>query len=177
VPALPAGFHYVEVGAGTSHTVARIEPICNSTATYCTAKINSQGCTPAIHSTGFPSASAGSGFTITASHVVNNKAGLLIYTNSGWAAVPFVGGLLCISSPIKRSVPLNSGGNPPPNDCSGVYSIDMNTFAVGGLGGNPAPFLLVPSTVVDAQFWGRDNGYSFPNNATLTDGIQFLIGP
>ena len=32
--------------------------------TYCTAKTNSQGCVPAVGSTGTPSATAGSGFVI-----------------------------------------------------------------------------------------------------------------
>jgi hypothetical protein len=151
---------------------------CASTISisYCTAKVNALGCTPSISSVGTPSATANSGFIIRSINMRNNKAGILFYTNGGRAAVPFSGGTLCLAGSIKRVQGLNSGGTPPPaNDCSGVFSVDMNAFRAGLLGGNPAPYLSIPGTVVDAQFWGRDPGFSAPNNTQLSNGLEFTI--
>jgi hypothetical protein len=143
---------------------------------YCTAKINSLGCTPAIGFAGTPSTSATSGFTISTGQVRNQKSGLLIYTASGRASPPFQGGTLCVGTPVRRSVPLNSGGSPlPAADCSGVYSIDMNAFAHGTLGGNPATFLTAPGTTIDTQFWGPDPGFAVPNNSTLSAGVEYTL--
>ena len=143
---------------------------------YCTAKTNSLACVPAIAATGTPSATAGSGFVVSATNIMNNKNGLLFYGITGQAALPFQGGTLCVKSPIKRTPSVNSGGNPPPNDCSGVFSLDMNLYAVGGLGGTPLPELTVPGTVVDCQWWGRDPGFPAPNNTTLSDGLEYVVG-
>jgi hypothetical protein len=143
--------------------------------TYCTAKQNSLGCTPAISWTGAPSATAGSGFVLLGGRVRNHRTGLLLYGVDGRAALPFHGGTLCIASPTARTGSLNSGGSPTGHDCSGVYSIDMNAFAVGALGGSPLPALTVPGTVVDCQFWGRDPGFAPPNGSTLTNALEYTV--
>lgn len=145
-----------------------------STQVYCTAKANSLGCLPAISATGTPSATATSGFLIRAASVRNNKVGLLLYGSTGRAASPFQGGTLCMNPPIKRSVGVASGGTPAPvQDCSGIYSLDMNSFAQGLLGGTPHPFLRSSGTTVDCQFWGRDPGFPAPNNSALSQGLTF----
>jgi len=143
---------------------------------YCTAKTTSIGCTPAITWSGIPSATAGSGFTVSGTNFINNKSCLLFYGVNGQAANPFQGGLLCVKASVKRTPGTMTGGNPPPNDCSGSPSLDMNLFAVGGLGGNPSPALLLPGTVVDCQWWGRDPGFPAPNNSQLSDALEYTIG-
>ncbi|MEO7153000.1 MAG: hypothetical protein ABI054_00010 [Planctomycetota bacterium] len=145
---------------------------------YCSAKVNSIGCVPVMSFVGAASASASSGFTVTASSVRNQKAGLLLYGVSGRAGLPFQGGFLCVQPPVRRSTGTNSGGTPLPiSDCSGLYSIDMNAFAQGLLGGNPLLALKTPGTVVDSQWWGRDPGFPAPNNSTLSNGLEYSLCP
>ena len=136
------------------------------------------GCIPAIFYTGQASATAPTGFAVYADTVRNNKSGLLIYSISGRAATPFQGGLLCVAAPVKRSIGLNSGGNAAPaNDCSGAYFIDMNEFGRGSLGGNPLLDLSIAGTVVQAQMWGRDQGFPAPDNTTLSDALEYTVCP
>ncbi len=163
-----------------AHTFAAssIEVACGGIAIHCTAKVNSLGCTPAIAATGLPSASATSGFAVQCANVRNNRPGMLIYSTTGRAAIPFQGGTLCIAAPIKRTPMVNAGGNPAPaDDCSGVYSLDMNAFAAGLLGGSPLPELRMPGTVINCQWWGRDAGFAPPNNTTLSNGLEYTICP
>ncbi len=150
---------------------------CGGATTYCVAKVNSLGCTPSLTATGTPSASATSGFVLSTVNVINNKPGLYLYTNNGRANTPFQGGTLCVAGPVRRSVALNSSGNPPPNDCSGDYQLDFSAFGQGLLGGAPEPFLTVIGTMVNAQCWGRDNGSPFPNNSTLSNGVEWTVVP
>jgi hypothetical protein len=144
---------------------------------YCTAKVNSLGCVPSVLSAGSPSASAASGFTVSCTQSRNNKPGLMLYSVLGRAALPFSGGTLCLGAPIRRTPGLHSGGSPAGSDCSGVFSIDMNAFARGSLGGTPAPSLSCVGTVVDCQFWGRDPGYPPPNDTQLSNGLEYVVGP
>jgi len=144
---------------------------------YCTAKVNSIGCLPAISSNGCASASNSNVFVVQAALVRNQKVGLLAYGVNGRAAIPFSGGILCTNPPIRRTIGLNSGGSALPlNGCSGVYSIDMNAFATGALGGNPLPALLQQGTAIDCQWWGRDPGFAAPNNSSLSDALEYVVG-
>jgi uncharacterized membrane protein len=147
---------------------------------YCTAKANSLGCHPAISADGVPSASNVWSFVVRATDVLNQTAGLFFYKVGGSsAAVPFQGGTLCVGpSGIRRTPVVFSGGNPAPaNDCSGVYEFDFNAFAAGLAGGNPDPALLSVGSIYRCQAWGRDQGFSPPNNTSLSNALQVPIGP
>lgn len=145
--------------------------------TYCAAKWNSLGCLPEIAFFGRASASAALGFDVRAVNVRNNKPGLLLYGTTGGSALPFQGGTLCVHTPLKRTIAVNSAGQPAPQlDCSGVFALDFNAFAAGGLGGNPSPVLRQPGVRVSCQWWGRDPGFAAPNNSTLSNALEFTLG-
>ena len=61
-------------------------------------------------------------FLVSASKVLNQKSGFLLYSPSGRASTPFQGGTLCLAPPLVRTAPQSSGGNVGPVDCSGAYA-------------------------------------------------------
>ena len=137
-------------------------------SSYCTAKLNSLGCTPQIGSGGAASAS-GALFSITCGNVMNNKSGLLFYGYEPKAS-PYQGGWLCVQAPVKRTALQNSGGNPPPNDCSGQFAYDFDARIQSGV--DPG---LAAGAAVYAQYWYRDPASSFTTGRS--DGLYFVIGP
>ena len=139
------------------------------TEIYCTAKANSQGCVPQIGSAGTPSVTSPSPFSVSATEVLNQKPGVLFY-GFGPVAAPFLGGVLCVQPPLRRNAVQLSGGNPPPDDCSGSYAFAFNALIQSGT--DP---LLIAGAAVHAQFWSRDPADAF--GVGLTDAIAFEIEP
>jgi hypothetical protein len=178
--AAPDGSGGVYVGGWTSGSLggpnlgsidgwlARYED-CGLYSSYCTAKTNSAGCLPVIAASGTPSASAGSGLTISTSNVLDNKFGLYFYSKSGANGAPFQGGFLCAQSPLVRTMLLNSGGSAP---CGGAFQIDFNAFVASGK--DPG---LVAGQQVWIQTWSYDPGFPPPNNTSLSDAVSFTLCP
>lgn len=160
---------------GVEDTFVRYE--CFQPVVFCQAKTTSNGCLPAISSSGSAYAASNGQFHISASAVINQKPGLLFYGLSGGASIPFQGGLLCVQPPTARSPLQFSGGNPGPNDCSGQFDLFVDAFALGLLGGNPLPQLRQAGTTISAQWWGRDPGYAEPNNTLLSNALTYTVLP
>jgi hypothetical protein len=141
--------------------------------TYCVAKVNSQGCTPSISFTGYPSFAGSDAFFITANGVLNNKPGLMIWSLTA-ASTPFFGGTLCLAAPITRTPGQNSYGSPlPAQDCTGTYAFHFSQAYM-------LAQLLPQGTHVRAQYWSRDPGSGPPHSASnvgLTNGLSFVICP
>lgn len=136
-------------------------------ATYCTAKLTSNGCVPSSLVNGVASASSPSPFHVGAVQVINNKSGLLFFGVAP-ASAPFQGGTKCVAAPTRRTPIQSSGGNPPPNDCSGSFSFEFNSLIQSGTD----PW-LVPGQTVFAQHWFRDPADPFTTG--LSDAVRFLI--
>lgn len=133
---------------------------------YCTAKVNSQGCTPAMYATGSTSLAVNT-LRLRASNVLNNKSGLLFWSHSP-NGTPFQGGFMCCQPPVKRTPIQPSGGNPPPDDCSGAFAFHWNNAYVNALGLSVGDWYY-------CQYWSRDPGV--PSTTNLTDALRFLLTP
>jgi hypothetical protein len=173
---LPSLFLLRAEGTGTGPT------------TFCTAKTTAVCGAAMVSATGVASATAASGFTISATPTRGCRAGLLLYSNQPIAtAVPFGGpgdGVLCLTpAGLRRAGPIDAGGTSPAT-CDGVMSIDMNAFrnltwAAGGCASpagqtNPAGFLGNMGVVVNTQIWGRD---SVATGQVLSNGLSYTVGP
>jgi len=140
-----------------------------SWSTYCTSKVNSQGCTPSMSASGVASATSAAPFQVMCSNELNQKSGLLMYGQQPIAA-PFQGGYLCVNTPLKRTLSQNSGGSLAGTDCTGSFSFDFNALIHGGLD----PTLVVGAEVF-CQYWSRDPlAFSHTN---LSNALNFLINP
>lgn len=136
---------------------------------YCTAQVNSSGCTPAIGFSGVPSKSAGSGFFITADNVFENAQAILIYSKNASNSIPFLGGTLCVGPPDVWRSGLLLSSNPMTGVCDGVLSFDFNEWIATG------PDKLIPlGQKIWCQYWSRD--IPAPSGANLTDAVAFVVG-
>jgi hypothetical protein len=137
---------------------------------YCTAKVNSLGCTPRLTSAGEPHATAPEdAFFVSAHGLRNHRPGLLLWSTSA-VALPFGGGTLCVGAPTVRTVGQTTGGTLGLDDCSGTSSFHFSRAYLSQQG-------LTSGTTAYAQFWGRDPGFAPPNAVTLSDGIRFTVRP
>ena len=133
---------------------------------YCTHKTTSSGCAPTMGATGTPSATAPSGFLVSAVEVEANKLGILFYGTKGPKAVPFMGGLRCVQGPVVRT-PLQSSGSTGAPSCGGVLSLDLNAAGVCARIGEGNPGYV--------QAWFRDAQSS--HGVGLSDALTFTVCP
>jgi hypothetical protein len=161
-----------EAAPASTHSTNAVCP--SGPFSYCVAKQNSCGGLPSLSFSGTSSAGANSGFSVNANGARFQKAGLVIYTDQGTGSVyPFNGGTLCLGLPVRRAVATFETGATSGN-CNGTFTLDVNAFAKGLLGGNPAGYLTVPGTQVNVQQWGRD---TIAHGSYLSNAGQYVVGP
>jgi hypothetical protein len=162
----PSALTYVE-GCGTA--VRSTESVVTA---YCTPGVSTNGCAATLSALGTPSASAASGFTVTANDVEGQRPGMFFYGVTGPAAFSWNGSsFLCVKSPTQRIASQASGGLA--NTCSGSMSYDWNAYM------SSHPFALgnprAPGMTVNTQLWYRDP--PAPKTTNFSDALQFVVQP
>ena len=153
--------------SGAVYLFERVTPA----AVYCTAGASASGCAASIAVSGAPSASAPSGFVVTASSVEPGANALFYFGSNGRQANPWGSGTSyqCVAPPVKRGGTLAAGGTP--GECDGFLWQDLN-----------ARWTAVPAQVPSAgaalqiQAWYRDPGNTSNQTTSLSDAVEVVVG-
>jgi hypothetical protein len=125
---------------------------------------------------GQPSATAASGFTLLARDVEGGKPGLFFYGANGRQANPWGSGTsyVCVVPPRWRGGLLQATGGAA-GTCYGSISQDLNARwcpTCEKPNHNPGP-----GAVVQAQLWYRDPQSTSNQNSSMSDAVEFTVGP
>ena len=139
---------------------------------YCTAGLSANGCQATLSASGSASVSGATGFVISAANVEGAKDGLFFYGTTGRQATPWGSGtsFQCIVPPVKRAGLLTGSGTT--GHCDGALSQDFNALWTAKPAQNPGT-----GAVVQAQLWYRDPSNTSNQTTSLSDAIEFVVGP
>ena len=143
------------------------------TTNYCTAGTSASGCVAALTSTGVPSASAPTGFTVDTTSIEGSKDGIFFYGFNGPQANSWGSGtsFQCVTPPVIRTSLLTGSGTP--GVCDGSFSLDFNAFWTAAV---PAK-QPAAGQQVNLQLWYRDPQNTSNQTTSLSDGLEFTVCP
>jgi hypothetical protein len=147
-------------------------PLVTLAESYCTPGTSASGCQATLSTSGAASATAGAGFTVSASSVEGAKDGLYFFGTNGRQANSWGNGtsFQCVVPPIKRSGVL--AGNGTNGACNGALSQDLNALWQANPTKNPGAGALV-----QAQLWYRDPANTSNQTTSLSDAVEFAVFP
>jgi len=139
---------------------------------YCTAGTSASGCQATLSASGTPSATAPTGFLLDAAFVEGAKDGLYFFGTAGRQANPWGNGtsFQCVVPPVRRAGLLTGRGTA--GLCDGTFSQDLNARWTAKPSQNPGP-----GAVVQAQLWYRDPQNTSNQTTSLSDALEFTVGP
>jgi hypothetical protein len=165
-----------DIALGTSEdcNLNGVPDECETVASsYCTAGTSASGCNATLSSTGTPSLSLASGFTVDAATVEGSKDGLFFYGFNGPQANSWGSGtsFQCVVPPVTRT-PIMSGVGTG-GVCDGSFSLDLNTYWSTA----PANKVPAPGGQVNLQLWHRDPQNTSNQTTSLSDALEFSVCP
>jgi hypothetical protein len=139
---------------------------------YCTAGASASGCTALLSAAGQPSATATSGFDVSAAGVEGAKDGLFFFGANGRQANPWGNGssYQCVAPPVARGGLLQGIGTA--GLCDGGFSQDLNALWAAKPAKNPGA-----GATVQAQLWYRDPLNTSNQTTSLSDAVEFTLKP
>jgi len=162
------------VGPGAAGSVY-VHPVSGPGQAYCTAGTSASGCRATLALQGLPSATASAGLLLSAAGVEGAKDGLFFFGTGGPQANPWGNGtsLQCVAPPVARAGLLNGAGTP--GQCDGAFAQDLDALWCPVC---PKPNLNPGAgAVVRAQLWYRDPLSTSNQTTSLSDAIEFALGP
>ena len=139
---------------------------CPTPKNYCVGKPSlTLSCLSSIASTGSPTLSGADDFHVTANGVLGSRPGLFFWGLQP-AALPFLGGTLCVAPPLRRTGVQFSGGGI--GTCNGSFDYFFTQAAMAADG-------IVPFVQIYGQYWNRDPADPF--GSALSDGLYWTTCP
>jgi hypothetical protein len=153
--------------AGGAYGLAGLDqPLALAT---CAPGTSAQGCRAWLSTSGVPSASSASGFTVLARGADGASLGTFLFGTHGRAALPFGrSSTLCIAPPLARTRALTGSG--AGGTCSGAFALDLAAFWAGAPAAAPGA-----GAVVELQLWYRDA--ASPSAGALSSALELALCP
>jgi hypothetical protein len=147
-------------------------PPCGVVTNYCTPGTSASSCRAVMSASGTPSATATSGFIVSAMDVEGAKDGLFFYGTNGQQANSWGSGtsFQCIIPPVVRAGLLSSVGTA--GACDGSFNQDFAALWSSNPLKNPGA-----GAQVECQLWYRDPFNTSNQTTSLSDGISFSVCP
>ena len=142
---------------------------------YCTAGTSASGCAASLSSAGVPSASAPTGFLLSATDVEGAKDGLFFFGTSGRQAAPWGNGTSyqCVVPPVARAGLL--AGQGAAATCDGAFQQDLNALWCSTC---PKPQTNPGAgAVLQAQLWYRDPQNTSNQTTSLSNALEVVVIP
>jgi Tol biopolymer transport system component len=140
-------------------------------ASFCAPRPSSGGCAARSALVGAASLASTAPLSVELSAAGNQRSAAFFYGFAP-ASAPWLGGVLCVAPPLRRTPPRSTGGAPPPaDDCSGAASFDLRAHLAAGL--DPA---LAAGADVYGQWFVRDP-QAAPGASSFSDALYLRLLP
>jgi hypothetical protein len=125
-----------------------------------------------VSATGIASATASSGFELSATNVEGKSSGIFYFGANGRQATTWGNGTSyqCVVPPVRRTGLLKGTG--ASGSCGGVFTEDLNARWTAKPAHNPGA-----GAVVQAQLWHRDPMSTSNLTTSLSNAVEFTVGP